>query len=104
MRPKKVQSYCHSLGDVQVEERFSSNIFSIAAVVISGVELRHLPSAFSRKTNWHKFTTTPTQGAAEDRGSLAALDRELQQLSSTDVRQATLQVTDGRPLLLQSVQ
>lgn len=34
------------------------------------------------------------QGAAEDRGSLAALDRELQELSSTDMRQAALQVTD----------
>lgn len=46
-----------------------------------------------------KYTATLTQGAAEDRGSLAALDRELQQLSSTDVRQATLQVTDGQPLM-----
>lgn len=41
----------------------------------------------------HLAANRSIQGAAEDRGSLAALDRELQELSSTDMRQAALQVT-----------
>jgi len=39
-----------------------------------------------------RFPPDPFQGAAEDRGTLAALDRELQELSATDMRQAALQV------------
>lgn len=39
-----------------------------------------------------RVCTSANQGAAEDRASLVALDRELEDLSRKDMRQAALQV------------